>query len=84
MSPRASASTRARIVETALKVFARTGYAAASLREIADPLGISKAALYYHFRSKDELLIAVTEPLFASEESVIRSGREETAAQRRC
>lgn len=35
-----------------------------SLREIAEQLGITKAALYYHFRSKDELLRSLVDPFF--------------------
>jgi AcrR family transcriptional regulator len=53
----AAATTRERILEVALDLFIRKGYAATSMREIAEPLGISKAALYYHFRSKGHILL---------------------------
>lgn len=36
-----------------------------SLREIAERLGITKAALYYHFPSKDALLRSLIDPFFA-------------------
>jgi AcrR family transcriptional regulator len=39
------------------------GYEKTSLREIADRLGITKAALYYHYASKQELLKSITQPL---------------------
>jgi AcrR family transcriptional regulator len=52
-----AAGTRERILEVALDLFIRKGYAATSMREIAEPLGISKAALYYHFRSKGHILL---------------------------
>jgi AcrR family transcriptional regulator len=52
-------STRERILSVALDLFTRKGYEATSLREIADELGFSKAALYYHFSSKQEILLAL-------------------------
>ncbi len=52
-------STRERILDVALELFIDKGYDKASLREIAEPLGISKAALYYHFPTKDAILLAL-------------------------
>ena len=40
--------TRARIQQVALEMFAEQGYERTSLREIAERLGVTKAALYYH------------------------------------
>jgi AcrR family transcriptional regulator len=54
--------TRERILEAASELFTEQGYDATSLREIADRLGFTKAALYYHFQSKDEILRALLEP----------------------
>jgi AcrR family transcriptional regulator len=54
--------TRERILEAASDLFTEQGYDATSLREIADRLGFTKAALYYHFQSKDEILRALLEP----------------------
>ena len=51
--------TRERILDVALDLFVRKGYAEASLREIAAELGFSKAALYYHFESKQDILMAL-------------------------
>src|SRR5262249_23708165 len=53
------ATTRERILDIALDLFIRKGYAATSLREIAAELGFSKAALYYHFESKQDILLAL-------------------------
>lgn len=50
---------RAQIVEAAWAIFARRGYATASLREIADAVGVTPAALLRHFGTKEGLLIAV-------------------------
>ncbi|GIE89081.1 TetR/AcrR family transcriptional regulator [Actinoplanes regularis] len=51
--------TRERAVTVALELFARQGYTATSLREIAERLGVTKAALYFHFRTKEEILTAI-------------------------
>ena len=56
---RAGQSTRERILDIALDLFVRKGYAETSLREIAAELGTSKAALYYHFESKQAILMAL-------------------------
>lgn len=48
--------TRDRILTVALRLFATQGYATTSLREIADELGVTKAALYFHFRTKEDIL----------------------------
>ncbi|MDN4486859.1 TetR/AcrR family transcriptional regulator [Demequina sp. SYSU T00039] len=48
--------TRARIQDVALERFTSQGYDQTSLREIAEDLGVTKAALYYHFKSKEEIL----------------------------
>lgn len=52
-------STRDRILDIALDLFTEKGYENTSLREIAERLGFSKAAIYYHFASKDEILMAL-------------------------
>lgn len=51
--------TRERILDIALELFTEQGYDKTSLREIAERLGFSKAAVYYHFASKDDILLAL-------------------------
>lgn len=48
-------TTREKILETAAKSFSQKGYNGTSLREIAEELEITKAALYYHFSNKEEI-----------------------------
>ncbi|MFC3501148.1 TetR/AcrR family transcriptional regulator [Micromonospora krabiensis] len=48
--------TRERIQAVALELFTEQGYEKTSLREIAERLNVTKAALYYHFKSKDEIV----------------------------
>jgi AcrR family transcriptional regulator len=55
------AGTRARIQQVALDLFAEKGYEATSLREIAEHLGVTKAALYYHFKTKEEIVESLAE-----------------------
>jgi AcrR family transcriptional regulator len=57
--PRKAASTRERILDVALDLFTEKGFDGTSLREIAERLGVTKAALYYHFASKDDILMAL-------------------------
>jgi len=55
----ASASTREKILDVALDLFTDQGFDGTSMREIAGRLGISKPAIYYHFASKEEILMAL-------------------------
>src|SRR5262245_49002589 len=55
--------TRQRILDVAADLFVEQGYEATSLRAISERLGFTKAALYYHFRSKEEILQALIEPV---------------------
>ncbi len=50
---------REEILTTALEVFAERGYRRASLREIAEAVGLSQAGLLHHFSSKEELFAEV-------------------------
>ena len=54
--------TRQQILETAHRLFAELGYTATSLQMIADELGLTKAAVYYHFRAKTDILCAAMQP----------------------
>jgi len=59
--PRSSEATRTRILDAAYALFRRRGYTRVSMDEIAAATAVTKRTLYYHFRSKDELLAAVLE-----------------------
>ena len=48
--------TRTEIQRVALNRFTQDGYEKTSLREIAEDLGVTKAALYYHFRTKEDII----------------------------
>ena len=53
--PPLPASSRDKILDVAEALFARRGYAGIGLREVADASGLSKSALFHHFRSKEQL-----------------------------
>ncbi|ARV60797.1 TetR family transcriptional regulator [Nostocales cyanobacterium HT-58-2] len=60
-----SHSGRSRILDEAEALFrTRGGYNAVSMRDIACKVGIRQASLYYHFPSKEQLFVAVTERMF--------------------
>jgi AcrR family transcriptional regulator len=48
--------TKERIEQIALNLFTEKGYDRTSLREIAEQLGVTKAAIYYHYKSKEQIL----------------------------
>ncbi len=64
MSTRAAQAerTRQQILETAQRLFTELGYDATSLQMIADEMGLTKAAVYYHFRAKSDILHAAMMP----------------------
>ena len=68
---RRGGETRARIQQVALELFAEQGYERTSLREIAERLGVTKAALYYHFKSKEDIVLGLTEDYFTEFDALV-------------
>ena len=60
-----SQKTRRRLIASATELFARKGYRDASVQDIADAAAISRGSIFWHFGSKEGLLWAVAEELFA-------------------
>ena len=54
-------NTKERILEEALKLFSQSGYMGTSMNDIAAELGVTKAALYKHYKSKQEILESIVE-----------------------
>jgi AcrR family transcriptional regulator len=71
----AAEETRQRILATAAELFVERGYAATSIRELSERLGMTKGALYYHFASKEELLSALVAPLFEAVDEFVAAAR---------
>ena len=70
-------NTRQRIQDVALELFAEQGYEKTSLREIAERLDVTKAALYYHFKTKEEIIVSLFEDLTQPIEDLIEWGRSQ-------
>lgn len=69
--------TRQRIQDVALELFAEQGYEKTSLREISEHLQVTKAALYYHFKTKEDILKSIFEDLNRPVEELIAWGAEQ-------
>ncbi|WP_433546327.1 TetR/AcrR family transcriptional regulator [Streptomyces sp. CA-294286] len=69
--------TRRRIQDVALELFAEQGYEKTSLREIAEELEVTKAALYYHFKTKEDILVSLFEDLTRPLDELIEWGQGE-------
>jgi AcrR family transcriptional regulator len=72
-SPNTPAQTR--VIEAALALFAEHGIGGTSLQMIADELGVTKAAVYHQYNTKDEIILAVAQVVLA------RLGAAVTAAE---
>jgi AcrR family transcriptional regulator len=69
--------TRERIQTVALELFRERGSDKTSLREIAEQLDVSKAALYYHFRTKDELIASLAAPFVDGFRELLAAAEEQ-------
>jgi AcrR family transcriptional regulator len=67
--------TRERIQAVAVELFAEHGYDKTSLREIAERLDVTKAALYYHFNTKEDIVVSLFEDLIAGIDEIIAWGQ---------
>ena len=56
-------NTKERILEEALKLFSQSGYMGTSMNDIAAKLGVTKAALYKHYKSKQEILDSIIDKM---------------------
>ena len=63
--------TRSQIREVALALFAEQGYEKTSLREIAERLGITKAAVYYHYKTKEEIHASLFDDVAAGIDTIV-------------
>lgn len=63
--------TRGTIRAVALELFSDKGFEQTSLREIAERVGLTKASLYYHYPSKQALLLAVVEPVLTGWRTIV-------------
>src|SRR6201996_4618869 len=74
--------TRTRILSVALRLFAGQGYANTSLRQIADELGVTKAALYFHFKTKEDIVNGILQGYLDGLNALIAAAAPQTPAGR--
>lgn len=66
-----------RIVDTATTLFMKKGYEATTIQDIINELGdLSKGAIYHHFKSKDEIVIAVAEKMYGDTNEMVMKIRD--------
>ncbi len=66
---------RRRILDVALELFLDQGFEKTSIRDIAARVQFTGAGIYYHFRSKDDLLKSLVEPFVACLEDIVATAR---------
>jgi AcrR family transcriptional regulator len=69
--------TRERIQAVAVELFAEHGYDKTSLRQIAERLDVTKAALYYHFNTKEDIVVSLFDDLLAGIDEIITWGMDQ-------
>jgi AcrR family transcriptional regulator len=72
-------SRRGEIIEAAVRVFGREGFAAATIADVADACGMVPAAVYYHFDGKDDLLAAAVQATADAMNEVVAARRDPEA-----
>jgi AcrR family transcriptional regulator len=81
---RASRGARERVLEAALELFGEHGVSGTSLQMIADRIGVTKAAVYHQFHTKEEIVLAVLAPaLETMHRDLDEAERRPTAAEQR-
>ena len=71
-----------RIIAAALELFAQHGVSGTSLQMIADEIGVSKAAVYHQYPTKNEIVLAVAESEFAKLEAAVEAAEAQRSRQR--
>jgi AcrR family transcriptional regulator len=61
--PTSDRQTRDRLIAVAVDLFGQNSYAGTSLQLIADEIGVTKGAIYHHFRTREDLLHAIVAPM---------------------
>ena len=78
--PRSAAKTR--IINAALDLFAEHGVGGTSLQMIADAIGVTKAAVYHQFKTKEEIVLAAAEVELSNVEAAIEAAEAEPTRAR--
>jgi AcrR family transcriptional regulator len=76
-----SEETRARIIDSAIKLFSNRGFNASSVDDICAEAGISKGAFYHHFESKQALFLALLDSWLQTIDGAIAASKDQTAPE---
>src|SRR4051794_838706 len=79
----AAADTRQRLIDVAVGLFTRHSFAGTSLQMIADELGVTKAAVYHYFHTREELLAAVVQPLSDQLQTIVEGAEAQRSRSAR-
>jgi AcrR family transcriptional regulator len=71
--------TRERIADAALDLFSSRGFDGASMRELADRLDMTTAALYYHYADKADILVQLVEPMIDEAAQLVADSEQANA-----
>src|SRR3954466_10972498 len=78
-----AAHPRQRLIDAAIALFIRHSFAGTSLQMIADEFGFTKAAIYHHFRTREQLLVAVLEPMLDELREIVEVSEKRRTANAR-
>ena len=70
-------NAQARIISAALELFAEKGVGGTSLQMIADAIGVTKAAVYHQYNTKDEIVLAAAQAELERVDAVVRAAESE-------
>ena len=82
LAPPVPSAAQARIISAALELFARNGVGGTSLQMIADTIGVTKAAVYHQYNTKDEIVLPAAEAELARLEAVVDAAEAEPSQRR--
>ena len=82
LGPASHTAAQTRIIEAALALFAEHGISGTSLQMIADAIGVTKAAVYHQYNTKDEIVVAVAEVVLAGLEAAVTAAEAERSRSR--
>jgi AcrR family transcriptional regulator len=75
-------AAQSRIIDAALDLFAEHGIGGTSLQMIADALGVTKAAVYHQYNTKDEIILAVAQVVLARLDAAVTAAEAELSRAR--
>jgi AcrR family transcriptional regulator len=75
-------AAQTRIIDAALALFAEHGIGGTSLQMIADAIGVTKAAVYHQYNTKDEIVLAVAEVVLAGLDQAVTAAEAERSRAR--